>query len=207
MVTADVPDTAPAWFIVPDGLPLPWPMERLFPDAGGPLYVDVGCGKGRFLLARAQAEPSARFLGIDRLSSRLRKIDRRLSVRGIKNTRLVHAEALGTVDRFLPQGSVTGFYLFFPDPWPKRKHHRRRLFKQQFLDVIERALIPGGACNVASDHLGYIAEIRGLVAADPRFAPLSPFVPSAEERTDFERLFLGKGDPIARISFRKQATG
>ena len=177
-------------------------LDRLFPEPR-PLQIDVGCGKGRFLLARAAKEPDVNFIGIDRLLVRLRKIDKKLQRTGIQNVRLLRIEALYALTHLLPPACVSCFYIFFPDPWPKRKHHRRRLFKAEFLDVVERALVPGGVCHVASDHLEYMVEIRKIVTPDERFAPIAPFVPAEDERTDFELIFREAGQPVGRISFRK----
>jgi len=169
-----------------------------------PLEVDVGCGKGRFLRARAAAQPGVNFLGVDRMRGRLHKLDRKLVRAGLRNVRLVQLEAAYVVERMLPPGSVRTYYVFFPDPWPKRRHHRRRLFSPAFLDALNRTLEPDGCIHAATDHQEYFAAIRSVLDADPRFEETPPFRPAAEERTDFERLFEGQGKPIGRCSFRKR---
>lgn len=173
-------------------------------DPAKPLEVDVGCGKGRFLLARAAAHTEVNFLGIERLLRRLRKIDRKAIRRGIENVRLLRIEAAYAVQFMLPPLSVSAFYVFFPDPWPKRRHHRRRLFTADFLDALDRTLLPAGRLHVATDHADYFEEIHALLLSDARFEPIPTFVPREEERTDFERVFLTQGQPIGRCSFRKR---
>jgi tRNA (guanine-N7-)-methyltransferase len=178
------------------------PLDAIFPTPR-PLEVDIGCGKGRFLLARAEAHPNTNFLGIDRMVSRLRKIDRKLRRRGLENVRLLRLEAAYSVEYLLPPQSVTTFYIFFPDPWPKRRHHRRRLMGDAFLDVAASRLVPGGTLHFATDHLDYYDAGDRLLRDHAAFEEIETFVPSGDEQTDFERLFLGKGKPIGRCSFSR----
>jgi tRNA (guanine-N7-)-methyltransferase len=177
-------------------------VEQLF-ETPAPLEVDVGCGKGRFLLARAQAFPNVNFIGIDRQRGRLEKIRKRAERAGIPNIRLVQIEASYAIRYLLPVGSVDTFYIFFPDPWPKRRHHRRRLFASDFPDHLNRTLKAGGLLHVATDHLEYFDEIYTMLEADTRFSPAPTFAPELHEQTDFERIFLGQAKPIGRCSFRK----
>lgn len=170
-------------------------------DLARPLEVDVGCGKGRFLAARAQATPGANFLGIDRLLVRLHRANRKCERLGVRNVRLLRIEASYAVDRLLPDSSVSVFYIFFPDPWPKLKHHRRRLFNAAFRDSVFRTLLPGGCIHVATDHRRYFEEIRVLFGGDNRFRPAATFQPSEKELTDFETMFRGRGHAIERCSF------
>jgi tRNA (guanine-N7-)-methyltransferase len=177
-------------------------LEALFPRPA-PLEVDVGCGKGRFLAARASRFPDRNFLGIDRLRSRLARLLRKIERLDLTNVRLLRLEAAYSVAYLLPAGSVAAFHIFFPDPWPKRRHHRRRLFTAPFLADLHRALAPAGRINVATDHEEYFGEIRHILLADRRYREIEAFVPAPEERTDFEVLFTGKGLPVSRCSFVK----
>jgi tRNA (guanine-N7-)-methyltransferase len=176
--------------------------QRLF-DRTIPLEIDVGCGKGRFLLAKATANPDTGFLGIDRQASRLLKIEKRAARAGLRNIRLLRLEISYVLDNLLPDQSVAAFYIFFPDPWPKRRHHGRRLFSQPFLTSLFRTLLPSGAVHVATDHMDYFSGIERLFSADPRFERAPSLALTEEERTDFERIFLSMGKPIGRCSFRK----
>ena len=180
-------------------------FDAMFPDPH-PVEVDVGCGKGRFLSSRAGAHPDTNFLGIDRMGSRLRKVERKIVRAGLENVRLVQLEAAYVLERLLPPAAVQAFYVFFPDPWPKRRHHRRRLISPAFLDDVSRALVPGGILNLATDHLEYFEQALALLQADARFEAVEPFVPSEEETTDFELIFAGQGKPIGRCSFKTGAS-
>ena len=194
----------PDRFIVTFHPALPPPAPAAVVQGDRPLEVDLGCGRGRFLLARARAWPQRAFVGVDRMLPRLRKLDRKLADQGLTNVRLIHGESAAAVAEILPRQSVTVFYLLFPDPWPKRKHLRRRLVAAPFVDHVWAALAPGGQIHCATDHLDYFDAIRKLLAADVRFEPVPPFMPTEEERTDFEVLFHQLNRPTHRCSYRKK---
>jgi tRNA (guanine-N7-)-methyltransferase len=165
------------------------------------LEADVGCGKGRFLLARAAANPETAFLGIDRMLGRLRKIESAAARRGLENIRLLRCDAAYAVTYLLPARAMDAIYVFFPDPWPKARHHGHRLFSPSFLEALTRVLKPGGGVHVATDHLPYFEEIGAILEADARFETAPAFAPTEAERTDFELRFLGV-KPIGRGSWR-----
>src|SRR5205814_6255495 len=111
--------------------------EKIF-GRRAPLHVDLGCGDGSFLCALAQRLPDKNFLGIERLLSRIRSTARKAA--SLDNVRLLQIESSYAVRYLLPAESVETFYLLFPDPWPKRRHHRRRIFSRYFLDSVAAAL-------------------------------------------------------------------
>jgi len=179
-------------------------LEKTFNRPGPVRFeVDLGCGKGRFLIARAQHHPDTCFLGIDRRQMRVLKVERAALRLQLENVRLLRAEIFSAVENFIPAGSVSVYYLFFPDPWPKRRHHRRRLFDAKFLDAIQRTLQINGKIHIATDHLDYFSNIRNILTADRRFAECEPFVPTENERTNFELVFMGQMKPIGRCSYMK----
>lgn len=181
----------------------PMPLERQF-ERGQPLEVDLGCGKGRFLLERARAHPDLNYLGIDRMLRRIRKIDQKAVRRGLRNLRLLRVEGYYAVAYLMPADAVQTYYIFFPDPWPKKRHHENRLFNPRFLDALYRTLRPGGTVHVATDHQPYFEIIRDILRGDPRFEEIEPFQPAEAERTEFELWYLDKS-PIGRISVRRRA--
>lgn len=187
---------------VPDNWLDPLPLAEIFPKPDHPVEVDVGCGKGRFLLARARRFPDINFLGIERLLGRLRKVNRKIVAAGLRNVRLLRMEAYYATTHLLPDAAVSAFYLLFPDPWPKARHHEHRLFNAPYCDALARALRPGGAVHIATDHAPYFEEIARALREHPRFEEIAPFEPTDDERTDFELLYLGRR-PIYRCSYRR----
>lgn len=191
------PDTA---IIEPDNWLDPLPIADLYP-CEQPLEVDIGCGKGRFLAAHAAGHRGINFLGIDRRLTRLRKVDKKLRRLELTNVRLLPLEAAYSIRYLLPAQSVNSFYIFFPDPWPKRRHHRRRLIGPTFLPVLASRLRRGGLAHFATDHLDYFTAGHALLTGSPLFEEVETFLPSEAEQTDFERIFLAQDKPIGRCSF------
>ncbi len=193
--------------IVPECWTQALPMASLFPASAGrerPLAVDVGCGKGRYLMAVARKHPEMNFLGIDRMGSRILKLSRKLTRANLSHVRLIQVEATYAIRHLLPANSVSRFTILFPDPWPKRRHYRRRLFSPAFLDDLDRAMTPGATLHVATDHLDYFETITALFEPDSRFRSIPAYQPPEDERTDFEIIFAKQGKPIGRASFVKR---
>lgn len=180
----------------------PLPLAGLFPRAQ-PIEVDLGCGKGRFLIERARAHPETNLLGIDRMLRRVRRIDHRVQRLGFAHVRLLRVEGYYAVAHLMPAGSIRTYYIFFPDPWPKKRHHEHRLFNPRFVDALHRTLEPGGCVHVATDHQPYFEIIRDILRGDARFEEIEPFRPTEAERTEFELWYLDKS-PIGRISVRRR---
>ena len=170
----------------------PFDIAAKFEHPERPLEIDLGCGMGRFLLARAAKFPEINFLGIDRMLKRIRKIDKRALRGNQHNIRLFRVDGYYATTFLIPPQSVETYYIFFPDPWPKEKHHHNRLFNEPFMDAIARTLKPGGKIHAATDHLPYFEEIYALLKNDTRFTETDTFYPSPDEVTDFELIFAHK---------------
>lgn len=183
----------------------PIPLERYFGNER-PVEIDLGCGKGRFLLARARRHPDTNFLGIDRMLRRIRKVDNKAGRAGRANIRLLRIEGYYAVTYLIPAGRVAAYYILFPDPWPKKRHHDHRLFNPAFIEALHRTLVPGGRLHVATDHLPYFEEMCATLLASGRFDRAEAFVPEEEEQTDFERYYIERKS-IGRASFRAKEEG
>jgi tRNA (guanine-N7-)-methyltransferase len=166
-----------------------------------PLEIDLGCGDGAFLAALAQENPTRNFLGIERLLGRVRSVCRKIARLDLRNARILRVESNYAVTHLLPAGSVTTFHLLFPDPWPKRRHHRRRAFTPEFVSSIHRALIAGGLFHVATDHADYFHQIERVIATTDLF------LISREQYhfppTSFEQKYAARGLSIHRLLLRK----
>jgi tRNA (guanine-N7-)-methyltransferase len=142
-------------------------MAKIF-DCDAPLHVDLGCGDGSFLCAMAQQTADRNFLGIERLLDRVRTSVHKAAA--LENVRLLRIESSYAVRYLLPAESVETFYLLFPDPWPKRRHHPRRVVTPNFIGSIHAALQKNGVFHVATDDVDYFAKIQQIAESSPGFA-------------------------------------
>ena len=165
-------------------------------DLSRPLEVEVGCGKGRFLVARAAANPGCDFLGIERMLERVRLFDGKCRRGHVDNAAVLRLEALYTFHYLLPAHHVRRVYVFFPDPWPKKKHHSHRLFGPLFRNALWKRLETGGKIEFATDHEEYFGEVCDGFAADARFRRVEPMPRPKEVWTEFEEMFREQGLPI-----------
>jgi tRNA (guanine-N7-)-methyltransferase len=174
-------------------------LEKIF-GRKAPLHVDLGCGDGSFLCALAQRALDKNFLGIERLSGRVQSSARKAA--SLDNVRLLQMESFYALRYLLPAESVETFYLLFPDPWPKRRHHRRRIFSHGFLDSLAVALEENGLLRVATDQPDYFQQIERLSRAHPQFE-IVDLDDVVLPLTKFEQRFHKQGAPIHRLTLRK----
>jgi tRNA (guanine-N7-)-methyltransferase len=166
------------------------------------LEVELGAGDGSFLTAWAALNPTRNFLAVERLLGRMCKAERKARRADLKNVRLLRIEAAYFLEYLLPPASVAALHVYFPDPWPKRKHHRHRLINAHFAATAARALAPGGVIHLRTDDQSYFAQMRQVFAGNPAFE----FVATPRELqsvlTDFERGFQKKGISTLSASYR-----
>ena len=171
-----------------------------------PVELEVGSGKGLFLANAARANPGRNFLGVEISRKYARIAAERLAKQGIANARVWAGDARDVLARRVPDRSLRAVHVYFPDPWWKKRHKKRRVFTETLLAEIERALQPAGELHVASDVDEYFGLIRELIAASPRFQPRP--VPDAKDPehdldylTNFERKYRLEGRPIYRAIY------
>ena len=181
----------------------PLDPAALFPRPQ-PLEVELGSGDGSFAVQYAQLHPDRNFLAVERLLGRLRKIDRKGLRAGLLNLRLVRLEASYLVEFLLPRESVRALHVYFPDPWPKRKHRKHRLINARFTDLARQALAPGGAVYLRTDDEDYFAQMTAVFAANAGFFLAETPVELSAILTDFERDFLAKGIAALRAAYRRR---
>jgi tRNA (guanine-N7-)-methyltransferase len=187
---------AASWFE-----PLDW---RAVFERDQPIEIDLGCGKGSFLLWAAAANPTRNFLGVERLLRRVRRVDRKAVRGGLNNVRLVRLEAMYLVSKLLPNESVSTYHILFPDPWPKRRHHARRLISAEFLVDLHRTMTRDSAVNCATDHEEYFESIQNEFATSGRFTEAKPVILPPEAQTDFEKEFVAAGKAVYRCRWLKR---
>jgi tRNA (guanine-N7-)-methyltransferase len=187
---------------------------RLF-GVDGPVELEIGVGKAGFLLHRARAWPQRSFLGIEWAGEFYRHAVDRMERWRVPNVRILRTDASHFVRTICPGGSLTALHVYHPDPWPKKRHHKRRLFQPPFVDAAARCLIPGGRWAVQTDHAEYFAIIAALLQTHPLLEPI-PFddpdygVQSAVNEsgvgvaTNFELKYRKEGRAIYQLAVRRR---
>jgi tRNA (guanine-N7-)-methyltransferase len=181
--------------------PLDW--QQVFPEVRA-IEVDVGCGKGGFLLWAARSRSQFNFIGIERQLVRVRKVEKRIQRAGLANVRLLRVEASYCIGKLVPNDSIAAYHVYFPDPWPKRRHHQRRLFQQEFVSDLHRTLRKGGAVNVATDDEKYSMWIEKVMWLGGGFSRTGPEPLPPEAMTEFERIFDAAGEQIFRARYTRR---
>jgi tRNA (guanine-N7-)-methyltransferase len=176
-------------------------LSQLFPRLQ-PVEVELGSGDGSFLVDYAARHPQINFIGVERFLGRARKIDRKGRRAGLANLRCVRLEAAYFLEYLLPQNSLQAIHVYFPDPWPKRRHHKNRLINEHFVQIARLALRPGGVVWLRTDDANYFAQMRALFAAASFFQETETPPALAALVTDFERDFNQKGIPALRAAYR-----
>ena len=165
-----------------------------------PVELEIGTGKGTFLLARAAARAELNFLGIEWAKAYCSYAADRVRRAGLTNVRMVRTEALQFLQRCLGDACLWRVHVYFPDPWPKRRHHRRRLIQTPFLFEVRRVLRPGGQLIVVTDHAAYFRHIQQVLRTTSGFARIG-FPRMADQDgelvgTNFERKYIAQGRPF-----------
>ena len=188
--------------LIPANYFIPLDLAQIFPRPA-PLEVDLGCGDGTFLIALAERFPQRNFLGIERLLGRVRSACGKAARGGLRNVRVLRLETSYAVEYLLPPHSVDVMHLLFPDPWPKKRHQRRRLVTESFLAAVHRVLVPNGRFRIATDQEDYFQSIRQVILptlfVEEEVRRGETFFPL----TTFEKHFLAKGAPIYRLELEK----
>jgi tRNA (guanine-N7-)-methyltransferase len=151
---------------------LPLAGRELF-GSDAPVEVEFGVGKGQFLLEWAAAHPEVALIGVERVLKYMRLAAVRASRRGLSNLRLAHTTAEDLLFRCLAEGSVAAAHIYFPDPWPKKRHLKRRFFRPANVARLADVLAPRGLLRVKTDHEGYAAVIGEVLAGEPRLVPVA----------------------------------
>lgn len=179
----------------------PLSLAELFPQPQ-PLEVELGCGDASFLVEYARCHPATNFIGVERLLGRLQKLDRKGRRAGLANVRGIRIESAYFLRYLLPAGSTTTLHVYFPDPWPKKKHHRHRLINEQFPALARAALTPHGHVFLRTDDADYFAQMNEVFGAAGEFSKVETPVALAEITTDFERDFNAQGIPTLRAAYQ-----
>jgi tRNA (guanine-N7-)-methyltransferase len=186
-----------------DSLPRPIDWTEMFGN-DHPVEMEIGIGKGTFITEQARARPDVNFFGIEWARWFWRYASDRLRRHHCANARTVRAEALYFLTEFVRDESLSVIHVYFPDPWPKKRHHKRRLIQEPFLRQAERVLVPGGRLQIVTDHKDYFEQMEQVVGASrlkivdynrPGSAGEGEFV-----GTNFERKYAREGRPFYALA-------
>ena len=172
-----------------------------------PVEIEIGCGKGRFLITSAMTYPDVNYVGIEWALEYFRIINKRVMNRELSNIRILRDDAADLVRRFVADKSIAAYHVYFPDPWPKRRHNKRRLIKPPFICHVERSLFSGGTLDLATDHEDYFLEATGFLDASDvlkRRDELPERVRAlGDVRTNYEVKYAAEGRKIYRAVYEK----
>ena len=178
---------------------------RIF-GRSGPVHIEIGTGKGTFLLNQAKAEPYNNYLGIEWARKYYRHAVDRIGRWGLTNVRIVRTDAAVFIADFVPDDSVDCFHIYFPDPWPKKRHHKRRFLCPTNMEHLLRCLKVAGQLRIATDHADYFEQIRTVVTERSDILEEIDFLPTAGAETgewvgtNFERKYLKNQRPIYTLA-------
>jgi len=181
----------------------PLEVGGLFPQTQ-PLEVELGCGDASFLLEYARRHPQTNFIGVERLLGRLQKLDRKGRRLGLQNLRGVRIESAYFLQYLLPAHVAAALHIYFPDPWPKKKHRKNRLINEAFPALARNTLASGGTVYLRTDDLDYFQQMNEVFDAAKEFVQVETPATLAEVVTDFEQFFNAQGIATQRAAFRRR---
>ncbi len=180
--------------------------RTLFPD-GRPVELEIGSGKGGFLLRRAQAAPDRGFVGIEWANKFYKYTADRMARWGLNNVRMMRADAKHLFIHQMAKNCLDALHIYHPDPWPKARHHKRRLIDTEFVRQVVTIVKPGARWAIQTDHAEYFEWIRERTSPRPELTEI-PYddpefgIVDEEAGTNFEIKYIKEGRPIYRIAFR-----
>jgi tRNA (guanine-N7-)-methyltransferase len=167
-----------------------------------PVVLEIGSGKGRFLLGSGMEQPSTNFLGIEKSLHYYRVIRDRIAKRGLPNVRVINHDAFLVLQKMIPDQSVAEVHIYFPDPWPRRREQKRRIIRGEVLAEVRRVLVDGGWGIYVTDHREYFEAAMPVIG---EFFRAEQRIPSDGEppRTNYEAKYRAAGRPIYEVRFFK----
>lgn len=172
-----------------------------------PTVVEIGFGMGESTAAIAALKPETNFLGLEVHSPGVGALLKLCEEKALSNVRVVQHDAVEVLKAMIPDVSLAGFHIFFPDPWPKKKHHKRRLIQPAFVKLLVQKLAPGGYLHLATDWEDYATQMLDVLSAEPMLQnSAKDFAPRPDYRgiTSFERKGVAKGHGVWDLVFHRR---
>lgn len=176
-------------------------LQQLFGNAN-PVILEIGSGKGRFLISTAMERPGVNLVGIEKSLHYHRVIRDRVLKRHLTNVRLINHDAFLVLRDMIPDASIAELHIYFPDPWPRKKEQKRRIIRAEVLEEIRRVLVEGGEAIYVTDHREYFEVAAPLIEAEFRAERRIPG-PDDVPRTNYEAKYRAEGRPIYEVRFWK----
>jgi tRNA (guanine-N7-)-methyltransferase len=177
----------------------PLEMGGLFGNDAA-VVLEIGSGKGRFLIGSAIEQPDRNFVGIEKSLHYYRVIRDRVAKRGLRNVRVINHDAFPVLQRMIPDASIAEVHVYFPDPWPRKREQKRRIIRPEVLTEIGRVLVDGGSGIYVTDHEEYFESAAPVLAA---FFRIEQRVPDDPPRTNYEAKYRAAGRTIYEVRFWK----
>lgn len=171
-----------------------------------PVILEIGFGMGETTAAVAAAHPQSDFLGVEVHGPGVGSLLNRIEATKLRNLRVIRHDAVDVMDAMIAPDSLAGIHVYFPDPWPKKRHHKRRLLKPAFVRALAQRLAPGGYLHAATDWEDYANEMLATLSAEPSLANTEggfALRPSWRPLTKFESRGLGLGHAVFDLLFRR----
>ncbi len=172
-----------------------------------PVKIEIGFGKGRFLISASERFPNVNYFGIERKTRYFKIASARILKRRLLNVRILFGDALPIVYKAVPDQSVSAYHIYFPDPWWKKRHKKRRIFGVEFMEALARTLSSGGRIYIATDVKEYFEEIVSIISKNPHFVDLDKPLDLMEKEgyvpTNFEVKRAKAGSQIYRVVFKR----
>jgi tRNA (guanine-N7-)-methyltransferase len=198
-------------------------LEELFPKYGlafssspidpqrifgrvAPLVLEIGSGMGETTIEIAREHPATDFIAVEVHGPGVGSLLKQIAAQELSNLRVIRHDAVEVLEQMIPDGALAAIHLFFPDPWPKKRHHKRRLVQPAFAALAARKLAVGGYLHAATDWPDYAAQIERVLSAEPLLKPAAP-EDRSRPRTKFEQRGLGMGHRVRDLLFRRGESG
>ncbi len=191
-----------------EGSPGPVPLDtREWFGREAPMVLEIGSGSGSSTLAMAHDEPDIDVIAVEVYRRGLAQLLCAIDSEKVSNVRLIRGNALDVLQNLIAPNSLTGVRVFFPDPWPKARHHKRRLLQPATIALIADRLLPGGVLHAATDHAGYAADIAGVGDAEPRLCRVQPGarlpISVVRPTTKYETKAQEAGSAVAELIWKR----
>ncbi len=183
--------------------PAPLDLAHIF-NRDAPTVLEIGCGMGETTVAIAQARPDINFLGVEVFNAGVGALLKSIEEHKLVNVRIVHHDAVEVVRHMIAPGSLAGIHVFFPDPWPKKRHHKRRLLQPGFVHVLASKLAPSGYLHFATDWQNYAEQALQVFGAESRLSNLhANYAPAAQSPLCARPVtkFHARGDRLGHATY------